>query len=327
MDGCKRFGGRDGCSHPPIHRRHAPGRAHHLNAFGVDVHLRALKAVDKTVDGRRGAARWQGLHDALFFGRGNDQALLPCHQKITACLAVRALRQLVEEVSVSQRNDASQRPDAAPRGIPDRCGDANHRHRHSFVHDRGADHGLTVLHRHGHGGAVYEVDASAPQGAGCFGHRRAIGAGNEHAPAEQAGQQGLAVQKVLQPGAVGHRFWPDAVGQQRQCLDALVQMGVGSPGDEGHHRQLLLAQLLLHVLAQHPAGIQGQRPQAGDKNHQHEQRDAGLERARDANFGKHGVRVPWHSGDRGGVAEKPGQVQRFKIDSCQRLLHKHRQPF
>ena len=49
--------------------------------------------------------------------------------------------------------------------------------------------------------------------------------------------------------------------------------------DKGSGGELLLAQQALHILAQHLAGIERQRPDANHENHQREQSYPGFERA------------------------------------------------
>ena len=62
----------------------------------------------------------------------------------------------------------------------------------------------------------------------------------------------LQVARVLEQG------WRNLSSNFLQRLQTLIQLGVDLRGSQGDRCKLLFAQLALHVLAQHTAGVKGQ---------------------------------------------------------------------
>ncbi len=71
---------------------------------------------------------------------------------------------------------------------------------------------------------------------------------------------------VLQSRWLTEEVWAQCFGDQFQRIHPVLEPAVDVGGHIGSHRKLLFAQVVFHILAQHPAAVERQRPDADQKN-------------------------------------------------------------
>jgi hypothetical protein len=86
-------------------------------------------------------------------------------------------------------------------------------------------------------------------------------------------------QKGLQGGRIAEHRRADFAGDQPQDAHPVAQLMIHFSGKQGNRRHLLVAQDTFHILTQHLAGVERQRPDADQENGQHKKRDSGLDRS------------------------------------------------
>jgi hypothetical protein len=144
-------------------------------------------------------------------------------------------------------------------------------------HARPTDRRFPLLERADHGILVHVVGSDPSCRARHIGDCRAIQPGHENAAVEWPLKNQAFVQKSLQGDAIGENLRADDSRHFVQHLQALAKLAINLCGNHRNRRELLCAEHALHILAQHLAGIERQRPQADYENGQREQRHPGFE--------------------------------------------------
>jgi hypothetical protein len=125
---------------------------------------------------------------------------------------------------------------------------------------------------------VQMISTRGGRGNGDRGKRPARGRQRNDPGVEQDLQDRTLFKKLLQGSGPIEHPGVNTAGALFERLQTVLQLVFQRRRDKRHRRELLLAQQSLHILPEHPAGVERQRPQAHQKDRQGEDRHPGLER-------------------------------------------------
>ena len=253
----------------PARRGNGLDRIEYFHAYRVAVDGGALVALYVAVYLRIDAGGGQRLHDPALVRGGDDQPVLRCDQQEAAGPAVTSYGNPVDKVWLLQVDDPSQGADYATLVIEYRDHHREQRNVQFPADDRPTDRRFSLLERSGHGFDVQIVDADPLCRERHFGNRRAVATVGDDAAIEQANENPVAMfQEFLQIRRIAQDGRSDFPGNRCQGAQAVIQFAIDLDGDMLGDCQLLFAEQVFHVRAQHPAGVERQRPHADDEDQQ-----------------------------------------------------------
>ena len=273
----KGFFGRQRNCHVPSRHGYAFGRSQHFHTKRIDSNARTLETRNKPVNQRVDAGGRECFHDAAFVGGGNHQPQLRRDQQVATGLAVDISRQFVEKVWFAQIDHPGQGANHLTLGIANWCRHGDHRRLQHLADGRLADRRLALFERGGNVIPEQVIDADPFRRERHIGNRGAIAAGDEGACIEIAVQDKPLLKKFLQGRRIVQQARVDGAGDQFQRIDAVFQLVVDLCRHKRYRRELLFAQKVFHIVAQHPADIERQQPDADQEDGEGEQGHPGLE--------------------------------------------------
>ena len=253
------------------------GRRHHLDTPGVEVHLRPFKALCKAVQRHADTGGRERGHDAGLVGAGYIEAARRIGQHVLVSLAVGAAHNRVQEIVLTQVDNAHYRANHLTLRSANGCRDGDHRCLETFAQHRLPDRGFATLQRSHHVVTFDDVESDPVCGDGRIGNHRAIGTGNENATVEELQQHRALSQAFLQRRRVRQQSRADFCSHGFKRLQAVCQLSTHLCCQHGGGRELLCAQVMLQTFAQQVVR-DGTRYRSDEhEDHQSGQRDAGFE--------------------------------------------------
>jgi hypothetical protein len=118
--------------------------------------------------------------------------------------------------------------------------------------------------------SVHVIDAVSACRDRSRGNCRAINPGGEGATVEQTLKNMTLFQKCLHGHHIAQQGWTHSSGNCFQRTQLVLHRLIDLGGHIRNLREPLLLQHALHILAQHPTGVERKRPDAGKEDDQRE---------------------------------------------------------
>ena len=237
-----------------------------------------LIARNKPIDRRIDAGGRQGQHDSPLVGGGNDQPVFGRIHQIAAGFAVSVIGDFVQKTGLAQFGRPNDGTDHLALCIANGGRRGENRRIQRLAQDRFADIRPSLLDCIDQVIPVQIIDADALPRERRIGNRRTVKPGNKDAAVKQHLKNRTRLKVRLHGCRVIEQYRRDLSGHFFERSQAVIQLLIDLCSKQGNRRKLLLAQHALHVVAQHPADVERQRPDAEQEHRQRKQHNSGFER-------------------------------------------------